>query len=139
METKFLQSQSRNILTKEAYLFAISVASTVTSDLIVHRSMLKSPRLRSKSHTKQNQTLKLPRLIMLLGISSNIPRDLFQPVINVARLVTTNPGASSQSPVSLKITISMRGHDAEYPKHIEQAGQGSQSCSQVQEDMGKEG
>jgi hypothetical protein len=76
---------------------------------------------------------------MLLGISSNIPRDLFQPVINVARLVTTNPGASSQSPVSLKITISMRGHDAEYPKHIEQAGQGSQSCSQVQEDMGKEG
>jgi len=35
---------------------------------------------------------------------------LFRPAIFVARLVTTNPGASSQSPVSPKITISMRGY-----------------------------
>jgi hypothetical protein len=110
MLTLNLQRLSRSILTKEACLPAIIVASAVTSNLIIHRSMLRSLRSRSKSQRKQNQTIKLPRLIKLLDISSNIPRDLFRPTINVARLVTTNPGASSQSPVSPKITISMKGY-----------------------------
>jgi hypothetical protein len=47
---------------------------------------------------------------MLLSISGNIPTDLFLLAVNMARLVTTNPIASSQSPVSLRIT--MRGYSA---------------------------
>jgi hypothetical protein len=67
--------------------------------------MLKSLRLRSKSQRNQNQVLKLPRNIMLVGNNDNNPTGLF-----VARLVTTNLGASSQSPMSPTITISMRGY-----------------------------
>jgi len=47
---------------------------------------------------------------VLLGISSNTPTDLFLLAVSVARLVITNPGASSQSPMSPRITTFIRGY-----------------------------
>jgi len=95
-----LYSQSRSLPTKEVYPPVIIVASSVTSELIVHNSVLRS--LKSKS--------KHPRHIVLLGISSNTPTDLFLLAVSVARLVITNPGASSQSPMSPRITTFIRGY-----------------------------
>jgi hypothetical protein len=100
MKLKLLYSQSRSLPTKEVYPPIIIVASSVTSDLIVHSSVLKS--LKSIS--------KHPRHIMLLGINGNTPIDLFLLAISVARLVTTNPGTSNQSPISPRISTFMRGY-----------------------------
>jgi hypothetical protein len=74
MKLKFIQSQSRSLPTKEVYPSVIIVESAVTFDLIVYNFVLRSLRSRSKNPRKQNQALKLPRLIMFLGISGNIPK-----------------------------------------------------------------
>jgi hypothetical protein len=83
------------------------VASEVTSDLIVHSSVLKSRRSRRKSPRKLNQALDLPRHFKLLGISGN-NRYLFMLADNMARLDTTNPGISKRSRMSPTITTSMK-------------------------------
>jgi hypothetical protein len=73
MKLKFIHNQSRSLPTKGVYPSVIIVESAVTSDLIVHSSVLRSLRSRSKNPRKQNQAPKLPRLIMFLSISGNIP------------------------------------------------------------------
>jgi hypothetical protein len=90
-----LQRLLRSIPTKEVCLPAIIVAPTVTFDLIVHRSMLRSPRSRSKSQRKVNLVLDFPSLIMLPDKSNNTPREFLPRAITVARLATPRPTISS--------------------------------------------
>jgi hypothetical protein len=106
---KFLKNLSRSLLAKEAYPLAIIVASAVTSDPIVHNSVLRSRRSRRKSPRKLNQALDLPRHFKLLSISGN-NRDLFLLAENMARLNTTNPSISRRSRMSPTISTSMKGY-----------------------------
>jgi hypothetical protein len=110
MLTLNLQSLSRSIPTKEVCLPAITAASSVTFELTVHRSILRSLESKSESQRKKDQALDLSRLNILLGNSSNTPTDLILLAVSVARPVLTNPSASSQSPMNPRITIFMRGY-----------------------------
>jgi hypothetical protein len=108
MLTNFLQILSRSIPTKEACLHAIIVASTVTSNPIVHSYVFRSQRSRRNNRRKINQALNLSMLIKLLGISGN-NIDLFLPADRVTSSYT-NPGTSSRSRMSPTIIISMKDY-----------------------------
>jgi hypothetical protein len=72
MLTIILQRMSRSIQTKEACPPAITAASLVTSDSIVHNSRLRSRRFRRSCQQELHQAFYFLRHFRLHGISSSL-------------------------------------------------------------------